>query len=463
MTEEWSARRTILSGAAESFQRPESELSLHGVLTPVTGKSTLPRTRIDGCDLLIGRGQIADGVQLQISDGNISRQHARISRVQNNFILEDLNSSNGTFLDGVPIRSALLHDGDSIQIGSNLVYFDHLFELDDQQRGDSSERITMRDWFARRRAIENRDVMSLRFWGTRGSLPTPGDDTRRHGGNTTCVELRYKDTIIVLDSGSGIREMSKAWAEEFSGQPIHASLCFTHLHWDHIQGFPFFGAAYEQRNSIHVYGAHREAGSTKELLSQQMQGDFFPIPLSAMRSGMSFLTTQREFSIGDVAVETFDLPHPSGSLGYRFSAGGSVFVMATDCELDQVAENHGDLCGDFLAPRIYSEEFLKPFRDVDLLVVDCQYTDQEYQPKVGWGHNAIASVVDFCSQVRPKMVSLFHHDPMTSDESIAERVKETSDRLCLLGRDDVLVFGAREQMTISVETPKRPPKIELAP
>lgn len=458
MTEGWDARRTVLSGVSEGFIRPESGLSLVGVLTPVNEKSQIPQTRIEDHDLLIGRGQKSDGVDLQVNDENVSRKHARITRLGDQFILEDLNSSNGTFVDGVPIRATRLEDGDTVQIGRSLLYFDHFFEFDDQPT-TALNRMTMSDWFGRRVGVDCSDVMSLRFWGTRGSLPTPGAETRKYGGNTTCVEIRFGESIIVLDAGSGIREMSKAWADEFGSQPVQASLCFTHLHWDHIQGFPFFGSAYVPNNQIHIYGARREAGTTKDLLSAQMQGDYFPIPLSAMQADMTFFETSREFNIGEFSVETFDLPHPNDSLGYRFSAGGSVFVMATDSELDQVALNKEEVQADFLASRQYDPEFLKPFMNADLLLIDCQYGDEEYKAKAGWGHNSIAAVVDLCQQVRPKMVALSHHDPMSSDQVVTERVTEAAERLHSIGVEDTLVFGAREQLSVSVQTPKRPPKI----
>ncbi len=458
MTEGWDARRTVLSSVSDGFVRPESGLALVGVLTPVSSKSQIPQFRIDQPSLLIGRGQASDGVDLSVKDDNVSRRHARITRVGDQFILEDLNSSNGTFVDGVPIRAVRLEDGDTIQIGRSLVYFDHLFEFEDEQPAPSSQ-MSLTDWFGRRDEVGKQDVMSLRFWGTRGSLPTPGAETRKYGGNTTCVELRYNDDIVVLDAGSGIREMSKYWFDEFGPNPINASLCFTHLHWDHIQGFPFFGAAYVPHNKIQIYGARRQAGTTKELLSAQMQGDYFPIPISAMQAQLDFFDTEKNLTIGSFSVETFDLPHPNDSLGYRFTAGDSVFVMATDSELDQVALNQKDVEANFQAKREYDPEFLKPFRDADLLLIDCQYSDEEYLGKKGWGHNSIAAVVDLCEQVQPKMVALSHHDPMSNDQVVTERVKEAVARLHERGIENTLAFGAREQMSVSVGAPKRPSRI----
>src|SRR5437870_2524457 len=139
--------------------------------------------------------------------------------------------------------------------------------------------------------------MTVHFWGTRGSIPTPGRKTEKFGGNTCCVELRTGETTIVLDAGSGIRELGAAWSEEFAATPIRASLLLTHLHWDHIQGFPFFAPAYQAGNALTVYGEERPSGGIRELLSGQMGGDYFPVPISAMRSQLEFRSTADEFAI----------------------------------------------------------------------------------------------------------------------------------------------------------------------
>ncbi|MBT4865239.1 MAG: MBL fold metallo-hydrolase [Planctomycetaceae bacterium] len=243
------------------------------------------------------------------------------------------------------------------------------------------------------------DDLTVRFWGTRGSIPTPGRETEKFGGNTTCIEVRYGDALIVFDAGSGIREMGLSWMQEFSGESIDANLLFTHVHWDHIQGFPFFGCAYQPQTSLTIYGAERPGGGMQQLLSGQMSGDWFPVPLSAMQAKMDFRTVTDEFKIGPVTIKPFQLPHPGGALGYRVEAGDSVFVLATDCELDQVATNRDELKTDNFKPRQYDKELLKFFRGAQLLVIDCQYTDELYKNCVGWGHNSVATVVDICAQV----------------------------------------------------------------
>lgn len=181
--------------------------------------------------------------------------------------------------------------------------------------------------------------LTVRFWGTRGLIPTPGRKTEKYGGNTTCLKVRHGDTIIVCDADSGIRAMNAAWMEEYGERSIDAHLVLTHLHWDHIQGFPFFAVAYQPQNKISVYGEHRPTGGIRDSLSGQMQGDYFPVQLSAMQAELEFHATSDAFRIGAVDVTTFRLPHPGGALGYRFETPDSTFVLATDRELDQIAKN----------------------------------------------------------------------------------------------------------------------------
>jgi phosphoribosyl 1,2-cyclic phosphodiesterase len=451
-------RQTLSDLESSSFDRPASGLTTVGVLTPLHGRVGDGRVRLDADEFVIGRGETREQIDLKIADPNVSRRHARILRIADQFVLEDLNSSNGTFVDGIPVRWTLLHDGDKIQIGRNTFYFDRLIEFGDRGSPMAGSSKAQRPLAPPAVHPDPGGIMIVRFWGTRGSIPTPGARTRKYGGNTTCLEVRFNDTILIVDAGSGIRELSQCWAEQASGQPLHISLLLTHLHWDHIQGFPFFGMAYQAGNTIDVYGSSRPEGSTEQLLSDQMKGAYFPIPLAAMRAELNFYETQQEFGIGEIRIRTCALPHPGGSLGYRFTAGGQTFVFATDCEFDKAATNPEQLRQDHRARRQYDAGLTAWLENADLLVIDCQYTDEEYQSKSGWGHNSIATVVDLCEQVRPKMLGLFHHDPMSIDPMVSQRVEETAERLLQRGIQDTLVFAAREQLCLAVQSPKKPAK-----
>ncbi|MCA9070621.1 MAG: MBL fold metallo-hydrolase [Planctomycetaceae bacterium] len=303
--------------------------------------------------------------------------------------------------------------------------------------------------------------MSVRFWGTRGSIPTPGRQTEKFGGNTTCVEVRHEDTIIVLDAGSGIREMSLAWLKEFGKSPIHATLLFTHYHWDHLQGFPFFTTAYMPTNTLDIYGNPPDGSSLEEILSGQMQGAYFPVPLAAMQATMNFHPVSQEFTIGKVKIKTFGLPHPGGCIGYRLEVDNSIFVFATDSEFDQVALNPEEIKANFVAPRKYAPELIEFFEGAHLLAIDCQYSDADYQSKVGWGHNSLATVVDLARQAQPKMLALCHHDPQSSDETVMQLIAEARLRVRDLADPQnpsniPITFGAREGQRLAVQPPLFP-------
>jgi phosphoribosyl 1,2-cyclic phosphodiesterase len=297
---------------------------------------------------------------------------------------------------------------------------------------------------------------TIRFWGTRGSIPTPGRRTEKYGGNTTCVEVRHGETILIFDAGSGIRELSGRLLDEFQGRPIRASLLFTHVHWDHIQGFPFFAAAYIPGNTFDIYGEHREHGGVEELLGGQMQAAYFPVSLSAMHATLQFHATTPEFAVGPLQLRTLPLPHPGGCLGYRLEVDGKSLVFATDCELDRIALNADDVQRNHFGPRHYPPEFLDFFANADLIVIDCQYTDSEFANKRGWGHNSVSAVVDLCLQATPHAVALTHHDPSHDDVAVGRIATEASVRLQTAGLLDTLVFAAREGLTMRVRKPQPP-------
>jgi phosphoribosyl 1,2-cyclic phosphodiesterase len=298
--------------------------------------------------------------------------------------------------------------------------------------------------------------MTVRFWGTRGSIPTPGREMEKYGGNTTCLEIRYGETIIVFDAGSGLRVLGESWKREFADRAVEASLLFTHLHWDHIQGFPFFGPAYDRRNRLTIYGQDRPGGGIREQLSGQMQGAYFPIPLSFMRGDLRFEPTRAEFQIGPVTVKTVPLPHPGGCLGYRLETDEAVFVLATDCELDQVVHNREAVAADRFTRREFPPELLEAAREATLIVIDAQYTDEQYAQCVGWGHNSLSTVVDFCAQTQPQMLALTHHDPQSTDAHVSTMLTDAIERLETQGINDTLVFAAREGLTMKVAPPARP-------
>ncbi|MBI2773807.1 MAG: MBL fold metallo-hydrolase, partial [Chloroflexi bacterium] len=176
--------------------------------------------------------------------------------------------------------------------------------------------------------------MRIRFWGTRGSIPTPGQRTVRYGGNTACVEVRDQDgTLLVLDAGTGLRELGLALAQNGPG-PLAVDLLISHLHWDHIQGIPFFRPAYDAKNEMRIRGPHQNDRNLKDLLGLGMDDPFFPVDLDALPAKMSIgeIAEGQPERVGAFTVRAARIFHPAPALAYRIEAGGRSLVYATDTE-----------------------------------------------------------------------------------------------------------------------------------
>jgi phosphoribosyl 1,2-cyclic phosphodiesterase len=286
----------------------------------------------------------------------------------------------------------------------------------------------------------------VRFWGVRGSIPTPGPRTRRYGGNTSCVEVRVDDTILIFDAGTGLRELG---VQLLRGRPkdLTLHLFLSHPHWDHIQGFPFFAPAYVESTTLYVYGP-RGDDKNYQLLSGQMSNAYFPVRFSDLGANI----VSRSFAgasvkAGDVTVHSFGQKHPGGSVGFRVEHDGKSIVFATDSELDQVLVNPAVVKTSPDALRELPADLIEAASGADLLVADAQYTDIEYAQKVGWGHPRATTVVDFAVQAGVRQLALTHHDPMHSDRDVDLMVLECQERAVAHGAE-LEVFGAREGVTL---------------
>ena len=299
----------------------------------------------------------------------------------------------------------------------------------------------------------------IKFWGTRGSIPVPSPETLRYGGNTTCVELRADGEIIVLDAGSGIRPLGVALDREFQTRPIKLSLLITHAHWDHIQGFPFFKPGYDSKNEIRIFGFDGAGATFREIMTEPMRSPFFPITMRELSARMDInKLNEMKFSLGKLDIHAAFVNHPGVCAGYRiFTSSGSVaFVpdhepyefflhaargkqLSPDETKEIVAEQHVALV-----------QFL---RGSDILILDSQYTDQEYKTHIGWGHGAISSAVALATEAEVQTLLLFHHDPSHNDE-IVDTMVESARKIAMKSGSHLEIAGAQQNSEIVLEAKK---------
>jgi phosphoribosyl 1,2-cyclic phosphodiesterase len=288
----------------------------------------------------------------------------------------------------------------------------------------------------------------LKFWGTRGSISVPGPGTLRYGGNTTCVEIRADGEIIVLDAGSGIRPLGIALEKEFRTQPINLSLLITHAHWDHIQGLPFFAPAYEKKNEIRVRGYDGIDTSFGKIMTEPMKAPFFPIAMRELAARIDVKKlSEMEFSFGKVQVHAKFVNHPGVCAGYRLFTSAGSLAFLPDHEPYQFlhAAKANDMSPEqaektATQDRVGLVEFL---HGSDILILDAQYTDAEYERHIGWGHGSVSSAVSLALDAEVRRLLLFHHDPGHNDTMVDAMVDDARRLICESGKE-LAVDGARE-------------------
>lgn len=253
---------------------------------------------------------------------------------------------------------------------------------------------------------------TVHFWGVRGSIASPGAETVRYGGNTPCVEMRVGTHRLIFDGGTGLRVLGQSL---LSQMPVEAYMFFTHSHWDHIQGFPFFVPAFVKCNSFRIHGAIAPNGATiQQRLNDQMLHPNFPVPLQIMGADLKFndIEIGQPVEIGDIKVENALLNHPGEAVGYRVNWQGYAAAYVTDTE-------H--------FPDRLDENVLFLARNADVLIYDATYTDEEYysekSPKVGWGHSTWQEAVKVAKAANVKKLVIFHHDPLHNDDFL-DRIGE---------------------------------------
>ncbi|PYL61353.1 MAG: hypothetical protein DMF31_02445 [Verrucomicrobia bacterium] len=297
----------------------------------------------------------------------------------------------------------------------------------------------------------------LKLWGVRGSLPVPGPATVRYGGNTSCVEVRADGEIIVLDAGTGIRGLGLALEKELGPQTIKLTLLITHTHWDHIQGLPFFSPVYNPNNLIRILGYEGARAGFSTILASQMETPFFPVSLRQVPSHLAIEELKEmEFHIGKVKVQAKFANHPGICAGYRlFTSAGSIAYMPDNEPYEslklQVAQKNGidgDEARNFAGTE--RDKMVEFLRDCDVAILDAQYTDEEYERHVGWGHSPVSSVVLLALDANVKRVLLFHHDPSHDDDMIDRMIEQARSLVAKSGKT-MVIEGAREGVEILLQ------------
>jgi len=255
-------------------------------------------------------------------------------------------------------------------------------------------------------------MIRLKFWGVRGSTPTPQIENLGYGGNTSCLEVRLEDNqSVIFDAGSGLRNLGSRLLKEAGGANLDLKVFLTHFHWDHIQGIPFFAPLFLPGNRV-TFHSHCN-GSLEEVLEGQMARPYFPIDLASVAARREFVELHSQpASFAGITIRPFPLNHPQGAVGYRIEAGGTVIVYATDLEhghprLDQVLRDHA--------------------AGADVLVYDAQYTPEEYLRFRGWGHSTWLEGVRVSCDAGVRHLVLFHHDPAHDDQFLTRVLAEARE------------------------------------
>ncbi len=287
------------------------------------------------------------------------------------------------------------------------------------------------------------------FWGTRGSISTPGRATEKYGGNTPCISVQAGDKVIVFDAGTGIRNLGLSLVEESqaaNGLDMH--LFLSHTHWDHIQGLPFFGPAYIPGNKLAIYGSPSRGKLLTAILQGQMDSQYFPVDMSAFQAKIAVHEiSEGGLQLGPVRLDWLDHNlHPGRSVLYSVQAGNRRFVYGTDVELNKVFNEFGEPSGlDDQA----ANDYLKFVAGADLLIADGQYTQEEYATHKGWGHSSVPVLLRVAAKADVKRLAVFHHDPQHSDKFIDD-VWEKHTKLIQQLSAHMNVFWAREGMTLTI-------------
>lgn len=257
-------------------------------------------------------------------------------------------------------------------------------------------------------------AIQVKFWGVRGSTPTPQAENLRYGGNTSCVEVRINDHMYIFDCGTGFRNLGKNLVKEFGQKPIIAHIFLSHFHWDHIQGIPFFGPLYSSPDNYFFFHSSSRTRGLQRAIEEQMSDPYFPVDMSEMAAHRNFYDIEEDrIAFDECIVQSMWLNHPQGCLGFRIETKDQVVVYATDNE-----PGHP----------VFDKNVRQLAEGADVLIYDAQYLPEEYEAqKRGWGHSHWREAVNIVMESGAKELVLFHHDPDHDDkmvDSVVQKARE---------------------------------------
>jgi ribonuclease BN (tRNA processing enzyme) len=279
--------------------------------------------------------------------------------------------------------------------------------------------------------------MIITCWGSRGSIPVSGKEYLKYGGDTTCLEIRAKSgDIIVVDAGTGIRKLGNQLAEEKCSD-VH--FIFTHAHWDHLMGFPFFKPLYFKRTQLHMHGCPFHSKFVESILSKVMAPPNFPVKYTDIKAEMHYeKECPATLNIGSISIVPIPISHPNGGSGYKFSEDDKSFVFLTDNELGVVHPGGREF-----------NDYVQFASQADLLIHDGEYTPKEYKIFKTWGHSVYTDVLDLAAEAGVKKLGLFHLNQERYDDDMDEIISECQAHLSAKG-SGIDCFAVSCGMTFSI-------------
>jgi phosphoribosyl 1,2-cyclic phosphodiesterase len=284
---------------------------------------------------------------------------------------------------------------------------------------------------------------TVTFWGTRGSIPTPGAHTVRYGGNTPCVALEAAGQLVILDAGTGIRALGAQLVERQNGS-VRAEILLSHTHWDHIQGLPHFKPFFGAGNEVRIRASQQGAATLEAILRLQMHPAVFPVPLDALAARLSVeQVAPGEFNAGPFLVRAIRLRHPGTTLGYRLTPrdGGASLAYVTDNELGAG--------GDYDLPPTWRQDFVQFLAGTDVMIHDAMYTPAQLEQHRGWGHSTYEEALAVAAEAGVRQLVLFHHEPEHGDDTMDGLVAEARRLAGRMGAAPT-VAAAQEGMRLTL-------------